>query len=316
MANVLIADQIHESGIEYLKTNGFTVEARFTITPEELASAISSFDALIIRGRTRVTREVVEKGIKLKVIARAGTGVDNIDMNEARARKVIVVNARGANAEAVAEHTLAFMLMLARNMGGVTTALIQGSWEKKTYQAMELEGKTLGIVGLGTIGYRVAQFGRTLGMNVIACSRTTGGHKSLQIETLGGRFVSLEELLKTSDIVSLHVPLTPETKNLIGTDELSLMKPTVYLINTSRGEILDEAALVSALQKGKIAGAALDVFAKEPLAPGNPILGLPNVIVTPHIAAVSREGAARISSMIAEDVVRVLSGKPAQHLVA
>ena len=315
MSNILIADQIDPIGITLLKGEGYTVDARFTISPQEIVSAIGQYDALIVRGRTKVTREVIEKGTKLKVIARAGTGVDTIDMDAARARKLIVVNAQGANAEAVAEHTLAFILMLARNMFDITLSTRQGKWEKKTYEAMELEGKTLGVVGLGTIGYRVAQFGRTLGMAVVAYSRTTNGPKSLQIETLGGRFVELSELLEMSDVVSLHVPLTTETKGLIRDRELSMMKPTAYLVNTSRGEVVDEGALVDHLKNKKIAGAALDVFASEPLPGDHPFLTIPNMVLTPHVASVSQEGASRISRMIAEDVVRVLSGKEARHMV-
>ncbi len=314
--NVLIADEIGQNGITYLTSNGCSVDTRFSISDKELVSAIALYDALIVRGRTIVTSQIIDAGKRLKVIARAGSGVDNIDMDAARARNIPVVNARGANAEAVAEHAFAFILMLARNMFPAVRALSKGEWTKKTFTAMELEGKTLGIVGLGAIGNRVAQLGRAFGMAVVAYTRTTEGEKYKQIQILGGRFVGLDELLRLSDVVSLHVPSTPETKHLIGKNEFSLMKKSAYLVNTSRGDVVDEIALMEALRSNIIAGAALDVFSEEPLPQNSGFVGLKNVILTPHVASVSHEGAARISQMVVEDVVRVLKGEPPKRLVS
>ena len=308
--SILIADEIHPSGIALLQSHGCFVEKQYSISVERLIHSISSYDGLIVRGRTKVTREMIENGKKLKVIARAGAGVDTIDIDAARAQGIPVINAHGANAEAVAEHTMAFTLMLARNMVPVSSALSRGSWEKKTYTAMELEGKTLGIIGFGHIGSRVAQIARTLGMVIIVYSSDID-EKRKQVQELSGKRMSLEALLRLSDVVSVHVPLTPETRHLMGEKEFSCMKKTAYFINTARGEIVDEQALVKALQDGTIAGAALDVYEHEPLPVGSPLFALSNVILTPHVASVSREGAERVSRMIAEDIIRVLQRRPA-----
>jgi D-3-phosphoglycerate dehydrogenase / 2-oxoglutarate reductase len=306
-STILIADEIHPSGIAILKSHSCTVSEQYSITPDALVASISSYDGLVVRSRTKVTKQIIENGKKLKVIARAGTGVDTIDVEAAKNRGIPVINAKGANAEAVAEHTIGFMLMLARNMAPVASALSAGRWEKKTYTAMELKGKTLGIIGLGAIGSRVAQIAVGLGMTVVVYNRTSD-EKSKRVHELGGRLVNLGELLQISDVVSIHVPLTPETKRLLGEKEFSSMKKTAYFINTARGEIVDQQALVKALQDGKIAGAALDVYEEEPLPAGSPLCGLPNILLTPHVASVSREGAARISQMIAEGIISVLQG--------
>lgn len=311
---ILISDQIHGKGIDYLKANGCVVDSRFDISPDDLKKTVSDYEVLIVRSRTKVTSDVIGAGTRLKVIARAGSGVDNIDMEAAKARKITVINARGANAEAVSEHVLAFMLMLSRNMFPAVSGFRSGTWAKKTYNAIELEGKTLGIIGLGAIGNRVAQLARSFGMAVVSFTRTTNDEKMMQIELLGGRFVSLDELLTTSDIVSLHVPLTPETTHMIGGAQLSKMKKTAYLINASRGAVVDEQALVTALKNRIIAGAALDVFGQEPLPADSPLRTLTNTIATPHVASVSAEGASRISQMLAEDIVRLQKGEPPKRL--
>ncbi len=308
--SILIADQIHPSGIAYLKSQGCSVTEQFEITPEELAASISLYDGLIVRSRTKVTKDVIENGKKLKVIGRAGTGVDSIDVETAKAHGIIVINAKGANAQAVVEHTIAFMLMLVRNMVGVSTALSAGKWEKRTYMAMELQGKTLGVIGFGAIGSRVAEVARAFGMTIVVYSRDSD-EKRKYIQRVGGRLVLLDELLRVSDIVTTHVSLSSETKHLLGSKEFALMKKTAYFINTARGEIIDEAALVKVLQDGSIAGAALDVYESEPLPAESPLRSLPNVLLTPHIASISREGAERVSRMIAEDCIRVLQGGPA-----
>jgi D-3-phosphoglycerate dehydrogenase / 2-oxoglutarate reductase len=310
MAKILIADEIHACGTPYLKENGHEVIEKFTITPDELLHEISSYEGLIVRSRTKVTADVIAAGKRLKVIARAGSGVDNIDVSAATNRGITVVNAAGANAEAVAEHTFGLIIALARNLVPVSSALSKGQWEKKTYEAMELEGKTLGIVGLGKIGLRVARFGWAFGMNVVVHSRTTNTEeKKKDLHAIGGKFIPFDELLEVSDFVSIHVPLTPETRHLMDARAFTKMKRTAYLINTARGEVVDESALVSALTDEAIAGAGLDVFAEEPVSATNPLLAFSNVIVTPHIASMSHEGTLRISTMIAEDVVRVLKGE-------
>ncbi len=302
MGKILISDPIGEDGIVYLKQKGHTVVLEPDITPDELLSAISDVSALIVRGRTKVTHEVIESGPNLKVIARSGTGVDNVDLAAASEHGVIVVNAPGANAESVAEHTMALILALSRSIVSTVLSMRSGKWAKDAYRGMELKGKTLGVVGFGTIGPRVAELGTAFGMEVVVCS-----HKPPSI----GRSVSLQELLAISDIVSLHIPLTQETRGLIGKKELDVMKKSACLINTSRGAVVDEKALTEALKESRISGAALDVYETEPLPSDSPLLALPNVITTPHVAAMSPESENRASLMVAEDVDRVLTGQKA-----
>lgn len=298
--SILVCDPVGEEGIAFLKKKGHEVVVRPDISPTELLPAVTGVHALIVRGRTKVTREVIDKGQKLKIIGRSGTGVDTIDVATAQERGIVVVNAPGANAEAVAEHTFSFMLALARSLVSAVTTLKGGKWAKSDFHGMELKGKTLGIVGFGHIGSRVAELGQAFGMQVLVSS-----HKPPTI----GKHVDLPALLAESDFVSLHVPLTPDTKGLLGAREFSSMKKTAYLINTSRGAVIDEAALIDALKNGLIAGAALDVYTKEPLPSESPLLSLPNVLTTPHVAADSREGENRASLLIAEDIDRVLKGE-------
>lgn len=298
--NIIVCDRIGQEGIDYLEKKGHTVIFLPEITPEELLSKVADAQALIVRGRTKVTQAVIEAGTKLKVVARSGTGVDNIDRQAAGVRNIAVVNAPGANAESVAEHAFAFMLALARFLVPTVNTLKGGFWAKSDFRGMELKGKTLGVVGLGHIGKRVAELGAVFGMDVLVFTRHT--HKT-------GKQVTLPELLAASDFVSLHVPLTDETRGLMGVKEFGRMKKTAYFINTARGAIVDEEALITALKTRAIAGAALDVYATEPLPPESQLLSLSNVILTPHVAADSREGENRASLMVAEDVDRVLSGK-------
>lgn len=281
---ILVCDPIGQDGIDYLKNKGYEL-----IVDQ---SMIADVDGLIVRGRTKVTKDVINSAKNLKVIARSGTGLDNIDLAVAKEKNISVVNAPGANAESVAEHTIGFMLALARNLVPTVTTLTSGVWAKSDFRGMELMGKTLGIIGMGHIGKRVAELGRAFGMHILEYVR-------------GG---ALSDILTNSDFVSLHLPLTDLTRGLMGAREFSEMKKTAFFINTSRGAIVDETALVSALKSGTIAGAALDVYAIEPLPPESELLKLPNVLVTPHVAAVSREGENRVSREIAEKIDRILKG--------
>lgn len=290
---VLVSDRVGQDGIDFLKSKGHEVIFLPDITPEQLVEKVVDADALIVRGRTKVTKEVIAAAKQLKVIARSGTGVDNIDIATANEKKITVVNAPGANAESVAEHTFAFMLALARNLVPAANTLKSGVWAKSDFRGMELKGKTLGVLGFGHIGKRVAELAKAFGMNVVVYAKGD----------------SLEKFLADVDIVSLHVPLTDQTRGMIGATELGYMKKTAFLINTARGPIVDEAALINALKNGVIAGAALDVYTTEPLSPESELLKLPNVILTPHVAADSREGENRASTMIAEDSHRVLMGE-------
>ncbi len=303
---ILISDPIAPNGIEFLKQQRFEVVLKPDITPEALLKEVDNYDGLIVRSRTKVTAEVIAKGKNLKVIGRAGSGLDNIDADTAKKAGIAVVNAPGANSESVAEHTIVLILALFRNLLPVATALKAGRWEKKGYEASELSGKTIGIVGFGNVGVKVAALAHTFGMHVLVATRTESDEKKSLLAALKGRFVPLAELLKQSDVVTIHVPKSAETQGLIGAGELALMKKTSYLVNCSRGGVVDEEALIKALTNHQIAGAALDVFTTEPLPPDSPLFTLNNVILTPHIAAQSSEAKERASLMVAQEVVRAL----------
>ncbi len=306
--NILISDPIGQSGLDYLKKCGYSLTYNPTISPEELIDEIVEYDALVVRSRTRVTAELLEKTTKLKVIARSGTGVDTIDVVAATKKNIMVVNAPGANSEAVAEHTMALMLGLARDLVQTATKLSSGIWSKSSYRGMEVKGKTLGVVGFGAVGARVVELGNAFGMRVLVFTKSQSSDRTKQIKSLGASVVDLSTLVKESDIISLHVSLTQQTRGLFDSTLLSQMKPISYFINTSRGAVVDEDALIVALSEGRIAGAALDVFATEPLPASNPLCSMPNVILTPHIAANSKESEERASIMIADDIDRIFQG--------
>ena len=299
---ILISDAIAQSGIDFLKRKGFDVVVKPEITAEELLVEIGNYEGLIVRSRTKVTGDVITNGKNLKVIGRAGSGTDNIDVAAAQKAGITVVNAPGANAISVAEHTMALILALTRRLFPVAIALKQGRWEKKGYVATELSGKTIGIVGFGNIGMKVAALAHGFGMKILVSTRTKSEEKRRLVSSLVGYFVSLEKLLKESDVVTLHVPKSDETSGLVGEKELAMMKRTAYLVNCSRGGVVDEGALVEALQQHRIAGAALDVFTVEPLPPDSPLLQFDNVILTPHIAAASCESRERASLAVAGEV--------------
>lgn len=308
---IFVSDPIGQSGLEYLKKCGHTVEYVPAISSEKLAEVISTYDALIVRSRTRVDASLIDRAISLKVIARSGAGMDTIDLVAASQKNIVVVNAPGANAEAVAEHTLALILALARDLIQTSIKMAGGEWSKATYRGMELKGKTLGVVGFGTIGARVVELGLAFGMNVLVFTKTQTPERQTHISALGAKLTDLETLVAESDVVSLHMSLSDETRGLFNASLISKMKPISYLINTSRGAIVDESALAQALTNGSLAGAALDVFSTEPLPATSVLRSLPNVILTPHVAANSKESEERASIMIADDIDRVLQGKPA-----
>jgi D-3-phosphoglycerate dehydrogenase / 2-oxoglutarate reductase len=299
MKKILVTDRVGEEGISYLKDKGYEVIVSPTITAEELMHAAADVDALLVRGRTKVTTEVIAVAKRLKVIGRSGTGVDTIDTKAAQDRHIAVVNAPGANAQSVAEHTMALMLAVSRHIVPAVNSVKAGKWEKANYHGMELQGKTLGILGMGHIGSRVAKLAEAFGMTVLFYVR-------------GG---DLATVLKQSDVISIHLPLTDETRGRIGAKELASMKRTAMLINTARGAIVDEKALVSALQEGTIAAAALDVYEKEPLSPDSALLKLTNVILTPHVGADSPESENRASLSVAQDIHRVLQGEKPRNSV-
>ncbi len=295
---VLIADSLHKQGAERLS------QAAEVIEDPELTS-LGDVDALVVRSATKVTRQVLERGQpRLRVVGRAGVGVDNIDLDAARELEVIVVNAPLAATNAVAELTLGLMLAMARGIPQANAAMHDGRWEKKTTQGSEISGKTLGVFGMGRIGAAVAERARAMGMEVV-------GYDPLippeVIERRSARPVSDAELLQTSDYISLHVPLTDDTRGMIGAEAMARMKPGVRLVCAARGGVVDEAALLAALESGHVAGAALDVFAQEP--PGAaPLIKHPKLIATPHVGAQTAEAQIRAAIDIADEVLAALNG--------
>lgn len=270
-----------------------------------LLAAIPSYHALIVRSRTKVTKEVLSQGTQLKVVGRAGVGVDNIDVQEATARKIVVVNAPTASTVSVAELTIGHMVSLLRHLPEADLSVRAGKWERARFVGRELFGKTLGLLGSGRIGVEVAKRAQAFGMDVIAYDPYL---VPATAKGLGIRLVDQDRLLRDADVLSVHAALTPETRGLIGAAQLAKMKREAILVNCARGEIVDHAALAEALRSGRIAGAATDVFAKEPPA-GSPLLSAPNTAFTPHLGASTVEGQARAGNIVAEQVMKVLNGQ-------
>ncbi|WP_258361202.1 phosphoglycerate dehydrogenase, partial [Moorella sulfitireducens (nom. illeg.)] len=290
---------------------GLEVTAQGKMNEEELKEAIRDSDALIVRSGTKVTAAAINAARKLKIIGRAGVGTDNIDVSAATERGIVVVNAPEGNTVAAAEHTMAMMLALARNIPQANATLKQGVWEKKKYVGVELRGKTLGIIGLGKIGREVARRARGMEMRVTAYDPYVDPEQATRLEV---ELVSLETVLQNADFVTVHLPLTGETRHLLGREELKLLKPGARVLNVARGGIIDEAALYEALKTGHLAGAALDVFEEEPLK-ASPLLELENVIVTPHLGASTEEAQVAVAVEVAHDVVRCLKGEPVLNAV-
>ncbi len=272
----------------------FEIDYSPQITREELELKIPNYEVLIVRSRTKIDASLIEKAKSLRIIGRPGTGLDNIDLNAASAKGVEVVNSPESLVEAVAEHVVGLMLALARKIPAADALTHAGEWEKERILGMELSGRTLGIVGLGRIGRRVAEIARTLGMSIIGYDVVEISPEILQ--SIGCKIVDLDTLFSSSDFITLHVPLSPETVRMVDTRRLSLMQKTAFLVNASRGGVIDEAALTSALQGGLLAGAALDVFEKEP--PTGAILAAPNLIATPHIGGQTIEAQTKAISVV------------------
>jgi len=298
---ILICDPIDSEGIEKLKEAGFSVDLASSITRKDLEKRVQEYNVLIVRSRTKVTREIIERGKHLRLIARAGSGLDNIDLKAAEERGVAVINTPEASADSVAELTIGLMIALARKIILADSSMKQGKWLKKKLRGLLLKGRKLGLIGLGNIGLRVARIAKTMGMKILVTKRTPPSPELL--ESLEAEFLPLNELLRQSDIVSIHVPLSEETKRMIGAEEISKMKDGAFLINTSRGEIVDEKALLDALRSGKLGGAALDVYAAEP--PENlELIKQPNVVCTPHIGAQTIEAQKEASLRLADKIIQ------------
>jgi len=302
---ILITDGLDEAGLSILRAAA-VVEQCPGISPAELVGRVSGFEALIVRGRTRVTAQVFAAGQRLKVVGRAGVGVDNIDLAAATRHKVTVVNSPRATTQAVAEHTLALMLSLARAIPAADASLKSGLWLKNELSGVEIAGKVLGVIGMGNIGSAVTQLAKGLGMCVL-------GYDPLipeqEIQQRGADPVTLKTLYQQADFISLHVPFSPETRAMINGQSLASMKRGVHLICAARGGLIDETALLGALESGQVAGAALDVFAKEP--PGmTALVSHPHVVATPHIGAQTVEAQARAAVDIAGEILAALRGEP------
>lgn len=300
---VLVADAIAAAGVDVLRA-ALQVAVEAEITPDELLTAIPDYHALIVRSRTKVAADLVAAGAKLEVVGRAGVGVDNIDLHACKERGIIVVNSPLAASIAVAELTLALMLALARMIPRADAAMKQGDWIKKQLKGAELYGKTLGLVAVGRIGAAVAERAAAFGMRVLAYDPYLTPE---QIRERGAEPATLDEVLAQSDFISIHSPLTDETRHMINAGSIAQMKDGVRLVCAGRGGVVDEAALLAALESGKVAGAALDVFETEP--PGaSPLVQHPKVVTTPHIGAQTREAQERAGVDIAEEVVAALTG--------
>ena len=303
MARILVADPLAEDGLERLRREGEVVVAN-KLLEAELVKLIPDFDALIVRSETKVTAPVLEAGKRLRVVGRAGVGVDNIDLGAATKHGILVVNAPRGNIVAAAEHTVALLFALARWVPQADASLRRGEWSRSKFTGVEIRGKTLGVVGLGNVGSEVAKRAHGLEMDVIAYDPVVSVERA---ELFNVELVALDDLLKRADFMTIHVPLVEANRGLIGARELALMKPSARLVNTSRGGIVDEAALYQALKAQHPAAAALDVFEKEP--PGeNPLFTLPNLIATPHIGASTVEAQASVAFDVAEEVAAVLAG--------
>ena len=292
---------------------GSQVDVRVGLKPQELREIIGGYEALAVRSATKVTKEILEAAQKLRVIGRAGTGVDNIDLAAASRRGVVVMNAPGGNSVSVAEHTMALLLALARQIADASQSTRAGKWEKKRFSSgRELQGKTLGVIGTGSIGGLVVRRAQAFGMKVLGYDPFLAPEAAAK---LGVELVDLPEIWKRCDAITLHVPLTEQTKNMVGKEQLAHMKPGGVLVNCARGGLVDEKALADALRTGKIAGAALDVFEQEPLPAEHPLWTLPGVLITPHTAGYGPYLDERRYEIILDNCSRFLAGQPLRNLV-
>jgi len=299
---VLIADDMSKRAVEILQKAGFTVDVKVGLKPEELAAIIGQYHGLGIRSATKVTAAILENPGSLKIIGRAGVGVDNIDVKAAAAKNVLVINTPQGNAAAAAEMAIGLMFALARKIPQAAETMRQGIWEKKKFMGVEIAGKTLGVIGLGNIGRQAAERGVGLKMSVIGYDPLVKSETGLPA---GVKLASLDDIITKSDFITLHVPLTPETKDLFNTATFARMKKGSYLINCARGGIVNEADVLEALKSGQLAGAALDVFGKEPPEP-SPLFAHENLIASPHLGASTREAQEKVAIELAEVFVGYL----------
>lgn len=307
---VLISDPIAQEGIDILKAK-VDVDVKTGLKPDELKKIIGEYDALVVRSETQVTADILQAGNNLQVVARAGVGLDNIDVNAATLKGVVVVNAPTGNTISAAEHTMALMLALARHVPQANAKLKAGQWKRSDYVGTELRNKTLGVIGLGNVGAEVARRSQSFSMRIIGYDPFVSDDYA---RNLGIELVSLEKIYKDSDFITLHLPLNKDTRGMIGAKELGMMKRSVRIVNCARGGLIDEEALYKAVEEDKVAGAAVDVFTKEP-ATDNILVKSEKIIVTPHLGASTAEAQVGVAIDASEQVLAVLNGQPARYAV-
>jgi D-3-phosphoglycerate dehydrogenase len=299
---VLVSDNISTKGIEIIKKAGLDVDVKTGMKPEELIAVIGDYHGLVVRSATKVTAKIIDAASNLKVIGRAGSGLDNVDLTAATKKGIVVMNTPGGNTITTAEHTFSLMCAMARQIPQATASMKEGKWEKKRFMGVELFNKTLGVIGIGNIGSQVARRAQAFEMNVITYDPFLSEEKA---KDMGVERVNLEELFRRSDFITIHTPITAETRNMINKETIKIMKSGVRIINCARGGIVNEKDLYEALVEGKVAGAALDVFEKEP-AENNPLLTLDSVISTPHLGAATKEAQENVAIAIAEQIADYL----------
>lgn len=300
---ILVSDKLSDDGLEIFTKAGFTVDHLHTLTQDEIKARIHEYDGWVVRSRSKATADIIEKATKLRVIGRAGVGIDNVDVEAASKRGIIVMNTPGGNTTSTAEHAIAMMMAIARKIPQASASMHGGKWDKNAFMGAEFRNKTLGILGLGRIGQEVCKRMKAFEMQVIAYDPFVSPEMMKQ---MGVEPMTVDEICKRADFITIHTPLSPETKKLINAERLATMKKSVRLVNCARGGIVDEGALAEALKAGKIAGAALDVFEQEPIPADHPLRGLDNCVITPHIAASTVEAQENVALQVAEQIVDVL----------
>ena len=307
---ILVAEPLAKQGLEILRAH-HDVDEKIGLTPEELAAIVGEYDALLVRSQVKVTAEILAHATRLVVIGRAGVGVDNVDLEAATRAGIVVVNAPTGNTVSAAEQTIALMLALARKTAAADASLRRGEWKRSSFTGVELRGRTLGIIGLGKIGQAVADRARGLEMNVIGYDPfVTADQAALH----GIALVEIDQIIEKADVITVHVPLNKATRGIINADNIGKLKPGVMLVNVARGGVYDEAAVAQALADGKIAGAAFDVYEKEPPV-DSPLLTAPNTVLTPHLGALTAEAQLRVAEEACEQVIDVLAGRSARYAV-
>ena len=304
MLKVLVSDPISDLGIQQLMdAEDVVVDKKTGLSEDELIQIIGDYDALLVRSQTRVTPAIMKAGTRLKVVGRAGVGVDNINLEAATERGIIVINAPDGNTITTCEHTFAMMMALARHIPQAYAKTINGTWDRKTFLGVELRNKTLGVLGMGRIGSEVAKRAKAFGMNILGYDPFLTKERA---EKMGVTLASVDDIIRNADFMTVHTPLTPETKHMIARPQFEVMKKGMRIINCARGGIIDEMALIEAIDEGIVAGAAFDVFESEPPAADHPFLSHPNIIVTPHLGASTVEAQERICKEIIKIIYNFL----------